>query len=69
MSKKSDKDKKPPKSKPPALKMAVTDADGRRAAQNVAKIRDKLSAAMDDPQMREQLLRAMRSMMYEDSKE
>ena len=61
--------KKPDKGKPPALQMAVTSVDGRRAAQNVAKIREKLSAAMDDPQMRGQLLRAMRSMMYEDSKE
>lgn len=67
MTKKPGKDKKP--AKPPALKMTTTGTDGRRAAQNVAKIREKLSAAMDDPQMRDQLLRAMRSMMYEDTKE
>jgi NADH/NAD ratio-sensing transcriptional regulator Rex len=40
--------------------------DKRRAAYNVTKLRKKLSNALGDPQMREQILRAMRSLMYED---
>ena len=41
-------------------------ADQKRAARNVAKLRAKLSEALDDPNMREQIVHAMRSMMYED---
>ncbi len=58
------KDKKDKGTKKPA---AVDESiDERRAARNVAKIKEKLSTAMDDPQMREQIVRAMRSLMYED---
>ncbi len=59
------KPKKPAPSAPPLLVDAAT-VDERRAARNVAKIREKLSTAMDDPQMREQIVCAMRSLMYED---
>jgi len=62
---KGGKPKKPAPAIPPLVIDAAT-ADERRAARNVAKIREKLSTAMDDPQMREQIVRAMRSLMYED---
>jgi hypothetical protein len=69
MTKKDNGDKKKAK-KPvpavPALKVEATSADDKRAARNVAQIREKLSTALDDPQMREQIVRAMRSLMYED---
>jgi len=55
------------KDKGPKKLAAVDESiDERRAARNVAKIKEKLSTAMDDPQMREQIVRAMRSLMYED---
>lgn len=65
MTKKSGKDEKTKKSAPP---LTATAADEKRAARNVAKIRERLSNAMDDPKMREQIVRAMRSLMYEDEK-
>ena len=55
--------------KKPALPPVEFDAaDNRRAASNVAKIRERLAEAMDDPQKREQIVRAMRSLMQEDEK-
>ncbi len=63
--------KKPGKgdgTKKPTPPQGTIDIDERRAARNVAKIRERLSEAMDDPQMREQIVRAMRSLMYEDEK-
>lgn len=45
---------------------ANTGVDERRAARNVDRIREKLSTAMDDPHMREQIVRAMRSLINED---
>lgn len=50
--------------KPPVLK--IEGADGRRAARNIDKLKAKLTAALDDPQIREQMVRAMREMMNED---
>jgi hypothetical protein len=57
--------KKPPQ-KPPVMK--VEGVDARRAARNVDKLRAKLTAALDDPNMRDQMVRAMREMMNEDKK-
>ena len=61
--------KKPAPKKPVvknAPKIVAHTADERRAARNVDKIRNKLSAAMDDPHMREQIVRAMRSLINEE---
>ena len=66
MTKKSGKDGGTKKPAPPQVTSAADDE--RRAARNVAKIRERLSEAMDDPKMREQIVRAMRSLMYEDEK-
>ncbi len=65
------KSKRPPKAKtkPPAdiaPQIAIVTGDDRRAARNVAQVRDKLTAALDDPMMREQIVRAMRGLIYED---
>ena len=60
--------KKTPASKSPATVISVETVFEKRAARNVDKIRAKLSAAMDDPQMREQIVRAMRDLINEDSK-
>lgn len=66
MSKRKDgKGKKPPK-KPLALKMDTSGVDGKRAARNVAFIREKISKALDDPNKREGIVRAMRSMLNEE---
>lgn len=67
---KPDKGAKPPDKKKVAAKkdapkVAAHTADEKRAARNVANIRNKLSAAMDDPHMREQIVRAMRSLINE----
>ena len=51
---------------PPAI--IPEGADDRRAARNVAHIRAKLTAAIADPKMRDQIVRAMRSFIYEDEK-
>lgn len=56
--------KQPPK--PPTSVISVETVDERRAARNVDKIRGKLSAAMDDPLMREQIVRAMRQLINEE---
>jgi hypothetical protein len=70
--------KKPPapppavKVRPPAAKVgppakADATADDEVAAQRrVALLRHKLTKAMDDPLMRDQIVRAIRSMMIED---
>ena len=52
----------------PPLQMTADTADERRAARNVAQIRNKLSAAMEDPHVREQIVRAMRNLLHEDDK-
>jgi hypothetical protein len=52
--------KKPPKDKAPS------GTDERRAARNVEKLKQKLSAALDDPLKREQIVRAMRTMMEDE---
>ena len=44
----------------------IFDADTRRAQLRVAKMRDKLRKAMDDPEMRKQMVNAMRMMMQDD---
>ena len=56
----------PKSAKPPVLK--IEGADDRRAARNIAKLRAKLTAALDDPNMRDQMVRAMREMMNEAEK-
>jgi hypothetical protein len=61
--------KKPPPQlplKPSAPVISAETVDERRAARNVEKIRGKLSAAMDDPLVREQIVRAMRELINED---
>ncbi len=62
MSKRKDGNGKPPK-----LRMDTSTVDARRAARNVKHIRDKISKALDDPDKREQLVRAVRDMMHEDN--
>ena len=57
---------KTPATKPPEI--ASEAIDDRRPARNVAHIREKLSAAIAAPKMREQIVRAMRSLIYEDKK-
>jgi hypothetical protein len=59
-----DKSKKPPTVKVPPLQ--IDGASDKRAARNVEHLRNKLSSAMDDPHMREQIVRAMRQLMNED---
>ncbi len=62
---KSGKDKgKPAKAKLPALKVA---GGHGRAARNVEQIRTKLSAALDDPHQRDQIVAAMRRLINEDT--
>lgn len=58
------KSKKPEGPKIPPLQ--VDGASDKRAARNVEKLRNKLSSAMDDPHMREQIVRAMRQLINED---
>lgn len=56
------------KDKKTAPHIATDAPDDKRAARNVAKIRQRLATAMDDPAMRDQIVRAMRSLIYEDEK-
>jgi len=58
------KPKKPKDTKVPPLQ--IDGAADKRAARNVEQLRNKLSSAMDDPHMREQIVRAMRQLMNED---
>lgn len=65
--------KKPARTKAKALgaeaaQIAAAAGDGRLAARSVAQIREKLSAAIEDPKTREQIVRAMRSLFYEDER-
>jgi hypothetical protein len=58
-------DKKPPP--PPAVTKAGEAPDDEVAAQRrVALLRHKLTKAMDDPLMRDQIVKAIRSMMIEE---
>jgi hypothetical protein len=66
MSKESGKDGGTKKPVPPQI--TANTPDEKRAARNVAKIRERLSEAMDDPQMREQIVNAVRRLMHEDEK-
>jgi hypothetical protein len=52
--------------KPPKPHVDAGSADARRAARNVKHIRAKIAAALDDPNKREQLVRAVRDMLNED---
>ena len=56
---------KPPPHKPPANDTGVLDAETRRSQRRVAKARDKLTKAMEDPEMRAQVVAAMRAMLNE----
>jgi hypothetical protein len=47
-------------------KIVAETTDERRAARNVAQIRTKLAAAMEDPHVREQIARAMRQLINEE---
>ncbi|MBY0510668.1 MAG: hypothetical protein K2P94_11025 [Rhodospirillaceae bacterium] len=58
------KGKKPESPKIPPLQ--IDGAADKRAARNVEKLRNTLSSAMDDPHMREQIVRAMRQLINED---
>jgi hypothetical protein len=61
---------KPPK-QPPAAPAAAQgfdqafDAETRRAQMRLAKLRDKLAKALDDPAMRAQIVGAIRRMLNE----
>jgi hypothetical protein len=57
-------DKKPPA--PPAEKADEAADDEIAAQRRVALLRHKLTKAMDDPLMRDQIVRAIRSMMVEE---
>lgn len=62
-----NKKKTAPKVTPEIADEVAGDRVGeQRAARNVAKIRAKLSVAMEDPHMREQIVRAMRRLINED---
>jgi hypothetical protein len=55
------------RNRPPPEKSAdVIDAETRRTQRRVAKTRDKLSKALEDPDMREQMVAAIRAMMQKD---
>jgi hypothetical protein len=53
------KRRKPPTAPAPE----ILDADTRRTQRRVAKVRDKLSKALEDPDMRKQMVAAIRQMM------
>ncbi len=57
---------KKPDGKQGVSKVVAETRDEKRAARNVAKIRNKLATAMEDPHMREQIVRAMRNLINED---
>ena len=44
----------------------ILDVDTKRTQRRVAKVRDKLSRAMADPDMRKQMVAAIRKMMAEE---
>ena len=58
-----EKNRKPP----PANDAEVFDAETKRAQMRVAKTRDKLSKALEDPEMRQQMVEAIRRMMHKDN--
>lgn len=69
---------KPPKTKGQAAKKAaassampnvnapILDAETRRTQRRVAQLRDKIRHALDDPEKRQQMVEAIRSMMQGD---
>ena len=63
------KDGKPTKPEATKLKTAKLDAEstktGKGAARRVAQLKGKLTEAMQDPLMRDQIVRAIRAMMQE----
>ncbi len=62
------KKKNPPKGKSgakPAKDKVITAASESGAARRVARTRDKLAEAMQDPLTRDQIVRAIRAMMQE----
>lgn len=58
------KGRKPP---PAANDTEVFDAATKRAQKRVAKTRDKLAKALEDPEMRQQMVEAIRRMMNKDN--
>lgn len=52
--------------KPPANDTEVFDAETKRAQRRVARTRDKLTKALEDPEMRKQMVEAIRQMMHRD---
>ena len=52
---------------PPANDAEPFDAATKRAQKRVAKTRDKLAKALEDPEMRRQMVEAIRAMMRKDS--
>jgi hypothetical protein len=67
--KKGDKSKGGDKKKKQSPSVAALKVEGhhdKRAARNIALIREKLATALDDPQMREQIVRAMRTLINEE---
>ena len=48
---------------PPANDTDVFDADTKRAQKRIARTRDKISKALENPEMRQQMVEAIRRMM------
>ncbi len=61
------KGRKPPPAKDAANDAEVFDKETKRTQMRVAKTHDKLSKALDDPEMRKQMVEAIRRMMSKDS--
>ncbi len=67
----SKKGKPPPKAAKKATKKAtppandILDPETKRSQMRVAKARDKITTALDDPEMRAQIVAAMRRMINE----
>jgi len=50
--------------KPPANDAEVFDAETKRTQRRIARTRDKISKALEDPEMRKQMVEAIRAMMH-----
>ena len=62
---KPPKPPKTPKTPKAANELEVFDAETKRSQRRIAKARDKITKALDDPEMRAQIVAAMRRMINE----